>query len=90
MQANVYTRERKHIGSIWSRVTCLALTLAAAKIIEHQALRDSHSLWRLMKATQNRQVQTNKILYIKQFLITKQTIPTNATHRYEHVGTRIT
>jgi hypothetical protein len=27
----VYTRERKHIGTKWSRVTCLALPLAAAK-----------------------------------------------------------
>jgi hypothetical protein len=31
MKAIMYTRERRHIGSIWSRVTCLALLLAAAQ-----------------------------------------------------------
>jgi hypothetical protein len=31
MQAIMYTRERKHIGSIWSRVTWLTLPLAAAQ-----------------------------------------------------------
>jgi hypothetical protein len=34
MKANVYTRKRKHIGSIWSRVTCLALPVAAAQSLE--------------------------------------------------------
>jgi hypothetical protein len=48
MHANVYTKERKHIGSIWSRATCLALMLAAAQSLEHQAPRDSRSLRRLM------------------------------------------
>jgi hypothetical protein len=32
MQANVYTRERKHIGSIWSRVACLALPMVASSL----------------------------------------------------------
>jgi hypothetical protein len=27
----VYTRERKHIGSIWSMVTCLASRFATAQ-----------------------------------------------------------
>jgi hypothetical protein len=39
--------ERKHVGSIWSRVTCLALPLAAAQSLECQALGDSRSLQRL-------------------------------------------
>jgi hypothetical protein len=47
MQANVYTRERKHIGSIWLMVTCLALQLPATQSIERQALEDSQSLQRL-------------------------------------------
>jgi hypothetical protein len=43
MQTNVYTRERKHIGSIWSRVTCLALPLAAAQGLGSRAPKDSQS-----------------------------------------------
>jgi hypothetical protein len=35
----MYTRERKHIGSTWSRVTCLALPLAAAQSLERRALK---------------------------------------------------
>jgi hypothetical protein len=46
----VYTRERKHIGSIWSRVTCLAIPLAAAQSLECRALEDSQSLRRLTLA----------------------------------------
>jgi hypothetical protein len=41
MQANVYTSERKHKGAIWSRVTYLALLLAAAQSLEPRALEDS-------------------------------------------------
>jgi hypothetical protein len=48
------TRERKHIGSMWSRVTCLALSLAAAQSLERRALEDSQSLRRLMIATKNK------------------------------------
>jgi hypothetical protein len=47
--------ERKHIGSIWSRVSCLALLLAAAQSLGHQALGDSQSLWRLTIAIENKQ-----------------------------------
>jgi hypothetical protein len=43
----VYTRERKHIGTKWSRVTCLALSLAAAQSFGSQVLEDSQSHWRL-------------------------------------------
>jgi hypothetical protein len=51
----VYTRERKHIGSVWSRVTCLALPLAVDQSLEHQALEDSRSLQRLMILIENKQ-----------------------------------
>jgi hypothetical protein len=34
MQANAYTRERKHIGSIWTKVTRLALPLAATQSLK--------------------------------------------------------
>jgi hypothetical protein len=30
----VYTRERKHIGTKWSRVNCLALPLLLLKVLE--------------------------------------------------------
>jgi hypothetical protein len=85
----VYTRERKSIGSIWSRVTCLALLLATAQSLEHQALGDSQSLSRLRVANGNKQCKEINKQYIKQYLMTKQTVPTNTTHRYEHVGARI-
>jgi hypothetical protein len=55
MHASVYTRERKHIGSIWSTVTCLALPLAAAQSLERRALEDSQSLRRLTIAIGNKQ-----------------------------------
>jgi hypothetical protein len=41
MQANVYTRERKHIGTKLSRVTYLVLPLAAAQSLGSQGLEDS-------------------------------------------------
>jgi hypothetical protein len=65
----VYTRERKHIGIKWSRVTCLALPLAAAqqslgsRALEDsrsRALEDSQSRRRLTIVTGDKQVQTNK------------------------------
>jgi hypothetical protein len=56
----VYTRERKHIGTKWSRVTCLALSLAIAQSHGSQVLEDSQSRWRLTIATENKQLQTNK------------------------------
>jgi hypothetical protein len=60
MHALVYTRERKYIGIKWSRVTCLALSLAAAQSLGSQALEDSQSRWCLTIATGNKQVRTNK------------------------------
>jgi hypothetical protein len=56
----VYTRERKHIGIKWSRVTCLTLLLVAAQSLGSQALEDSQSLWRLTIATENKQIKINK------------------------------
>jgi hypothetical protein len=61
MHDNVYTRKRKHIGSIWASVTCLALPLAAAQSLERRTLGDSQSLQRLTIAIENKQCkQINK------------------------------
>jgi hypothetical protein len=60
MKANVYTGERKHIGTKWSRVTCVALPLAAAQSLGSQVLEDSQSRWHLTIAIENKQLQTNK------------------------------
>jgi hypothetical protein len=56
----VYTRERKHTGTKWSRVTCLALPLAAAQSLGSRALEDCQSCRCLTIATGNKQLQTNK------------------------------
>jgi hypothetical protein len=53
-------RKKEHIGSIWLRVTCLGLPLAIAQSFECRALEDSQSHRRLMIATGNMQLQTNK------------------------------
>jgi hypothetical protein len=50
----VYTRERKHIGIKWSRVTYLALPLAAAQNLVSQVLEDSQGHWRLTIAIENK------------------------------------
>jgi hypothetical protein len=55
----VYTRERKHIETTWSRVTCLALLMTAAQSLENQVLEASQSRWCLTIATET-QVITNK------------------------------
>jgi hypothetical protein len=82
--------EKEHIGSIWSRVTCLALPLAAAQSLARRAPGDSRSLWRLTVAIRNKQhKQTNK-QYTKQWLITKQIVRKDATRCYERASTRIT
>jgi hypothetical protein len=56
----VYTRERNHIGTKWSRVTFLPLPLDAAQSLGTQVLDDSQSRWRLTIAIENKQLQTNK------------------------------
>jgi hypothetical protein len=86
----VYTRERKHIGSIWSRVTCLSLSLAAAQSLERRAPGDSRSLRRLTVAIGNKQHKKINKQYTKQCIMTKQIVPKDATHRYERVRARIT
>jgi hypothetical protein len=57
----VYTRERKHIGTKWSRVTCLALPLAATQSLVSRVLEDSQSRRRVMIAIGNKQLQIKKI-----------------------------
>jgi hypothetical protein len=52
----VYTRERKHIGTKWLRVTCLALLLIVAQSLGSQVLEDSQSRWRLTIATGSKQI----------------------------------
>jgi hypothetical protein len=56
----VYTREKKHIGIKWSRVTFLILPLVVAQSLERRALEDSRSRRRLTIAIRNKQLQTNK------------------------------
>jgi hypothetical protein len=86
----ILEREREHIGSIWSRVTCHALQLAAAQSLERQLPGDSQSLWHLTVAIRNKQHKQINKQYTKQCLMTKQTVPQDATRRYEHVSARIT
>jgi hypothetical protein len=90
MQASVYTRERKHIGSIWTRVTCLSLPLATAQSLEHRAPEDSRSLQCLTVVIRNKHCKQINKQHTQQYIITKQTVPTDATHRYEHVSLGIT
>jgi hypothetical protein len=87
MPVCILEKEREHIGSIWSSVTCLALLLAAAQSLEHQAPRDSLILRRLTIVIRNKQINKQ---YTTQFLMTKQTLPKYATHHYEHMSTSIT
>jgi hypothetical protein len=56
----VYTRERKYIGTKWSRVTCPNLPLDAAQSLGSQVLEDSQSRWCLTIAIGNKQLQINK------------------------------
>jgi hypothetical protein len=51
----ILEREIEHIGSIWSRVTCLALPLVAAQSPERRAPRDSQSLRCLTVVIGNKQ-----------------------------------
>jgi hypothetical protein len=60
MHVNVYTRDRKHFETKWSRVTCLTLSLAAAQSLESQVLEDSQCRWRLTIAIENKQLQVNQ------------------------------
>jgi hypothetical protein len=82
--------EWEHIGSIWSRATCLALPLVAAQSLERQTPGDSQSRRRLIVAIRNKQHKQINKQYTKQCLITKQTVAKDAARRYERVSVRIT
>jgi hypothetical protein len=57
----ILEKEREHIGSIWSGVTCLVVLLVAAQSLECQAPEDSQSLRCLTVAIGNKQhKQINK------------------------------
>jgi hypothetical protein len=86
----ILEREREHIGLIWSRITFLALPLAAAQSLERRAPVDSRSLRRLMVAIGNKQHKQINKQYTKQYLMAKQIVPKDATHHYERVSARIT
>jgi hypothetical protein len=83
----ILEREREHIGSIWSRVTCLDSPLVAQSLALH-ALGDSRSLWLLTVVIGNKQYKKINKQYIKQYLLTNQTVPKDATRCYERVSTR--
>jgi hypothetical protein len=81
-------REREYIGSIGSRVTYLD-SLLAAQSLARRALGDCRSLRLLTVVIENKQHKKINKQYIKQYLITKQTIPKDATHCYKRVSVRI-
>jgi hypothetical protein len=85
----ILEREREHIGSIWSRVTCLD-SLLAAQSLALQALGDSRSLRLLTVVIGNKQYKKINKQYIKQYLMASQTVPKYATRCYERVSERIT
>jgi hypothetical protein len=85
----ILEKERERIGSIWSRVTCLALPLVVAQSPTCRAPGDSWSLQRLTLANENKQHKQINKQYTKQCLITKQTVPKDATCCYEHLRARI-
>jgi hypothetical protein len=86
----VYTRERKHIGTKWSRVTCPPLPLAAAQSLGSRALEDSQSLQRLTVAIENKEHKQISKQYTKQYLTSKQIVPKCDTHCFERLSARIT
>jgi hypothetical protein len=60
------TRGRKHIGSIWSRNTCLALPLAAAQSLLLEGLEDYQSSHRLNNNDRKQVIQRiNKTIHQK-------------------------
>jgi hypothetical protein len=83
----ILERERDHIGSTWSRFTCLTLPLATAQGLEHRAPGDSRSVRHLMVEIRNKQHKQINKQYTKQFLMTKQIVPKDATRCYERVST---
>jgi hypothetical protein len=53
----VYTRETKHIGTKWSKVTCLALLLVAAQSLLFECLEDYQSSQRLNNNDRKQAIQ---------------------------------
>jgi hypothetical protein len=90
MQANVYTREREHIGTKWSRVTSLALPLAVAQSLGSQVLEDSQSCWHLTIVIGNKQLQQINKQYTKQYLNSNQIVSKDSTRCYKRVSAGIT
>jgi hypothetical protein len=85
----ILEREREHIGSIWSRVTCIDSPLAAQSPAR-QALGDSRSLRLLTVVIENKQYKQINKQYIKQYLMTKQTALKYSSRHYELMSVRIT
>jgi hypothetical protein len=85
----ILEREREYIGSKWSRVTCLD-SLLAAQSLARRALGGSQSLRLLTVVIENKQHKKINKQYIKQYLITKQIVPKDATRCYKRVSARIT
>jgi hypothetical protein len=85
----IQEREREHIGSIWSRVTCLDSPLTAQSLAL-QALGDSQSLRLLTVVIENKQYKKINKQYPKQHLMTNQIVPKDATRCFERVSERIT
>jgi hypothetical protein len=84
----VLEREREHIRSIWSRITCLD-SLLTAQSLARRALEDSRSLRLLTVVIENKQHKKINKQYIKQYLMTNQIVPKDATRCYERVSVRI-
>jgi hypothetical protein len=61
----ILEKEREHIGSIWSRVTSLALLLAAAQSLLLEGLEDFRGLRRLNNNNDQKQAiqRINKIVH---------------------------
>jgi hypothetical protein len=85
----ILERERERIGSLWSRITCLD-SMLAAQSLARQALEDSRSLRLLTVVIRNKQYKKINKQYTKQYLMTNQTVPKDATRCYERVSVRIT
>jgi hypothetical protein len=77
----ILEREREHIGSIWSRVTCLALPLATAQSLERRGPGDSRSLRLLTVAIRNKQHKQINKQYTKQCVTTKKIVPKDVSGR---------
>jgi hypothetical protein len=64
MHATIYSRERKNIGSTWSRNTCLDSLLAATQSLLLEGLEDYQSSQRLNNNDQKQAILYENILLI--------------------------